>query len=69
MGANVQGNGKVGRGCPDVGKNLCGGGPGSSAVWVGDVGDDTTSWESFGRILPQGGPKADRTATLEMGRH
>ena len=40
-GATVQGIGKGGRGCPDVGKNLCGGGPGVYYVRVVDVVDDT----------------------------
>ena len=44
----VQGVGKGGRGCPDLGKNLCGGGPGSTSVWVRDVGDDTAHWEGVG---------------------
>ena len=29
-----QGVGKVGRGCPDLWKNLCGGGKGGPGVWV-----------------------------------
>ena len=39
--ATAQGIGKVGRGCPEVGKNLCGGGPVSSALWIVDVVDET----------------------------
>ena len=44
--------------------NLRGGGPGGTAVWVGDVRDDTAHWECFGSIPPQGGPQADGTATM-----
>ena len=63
-----QGVGNRERGCPDLEKDLCGGGPGSLSVWVGDVGDDTVQWEGFGRILPQGGPQADGTATADGER-
>ena len=41
MRAAVQGVGKVGRGCSYLRKNIRGGGPGGTTVWVGDVGDDT----------------------------
>ena len=61
----VQGVGKGGRGCPYLGKNVCGDGPGVPAVWVIDVGDDTTHWEGVGWITPQGCLHLDRTATLE----
>ena len=56
MGATDQGVGKRGRGCPDLRKDLRGDGPGSLAVWVGDVGDDTTHWEGSEWIPPQGDP-------------
>ena len=42
MGGTGQVIGKGGRVCPEVDKNLLGGGPVGSAVWVRDVGDDTT---------------------------
>ena len=64
MGTTVQGVGKGGQGCPELGNNLRGGGTGGPAVWVGDVGDDTENWEGVGRISPQGEPQADGTATL-----
>ena len=56
-----------GRGCgfPDLGKDLHGSGPGSFSVWVRDVGDDTTYWEGFERIPPQGGPQFGGMATIE----
>ena len=41
------------------------GGTGSFYVWFGDAGKDTTHWEEFGRIPPQGGPKADGMATTD----
>ena len=53
MGATIQGVGKGGREFLHLRKNLCGGGPGVPAVWVGDVGDDTAHWEIVGRIPPQ----------------
>ena len=68
VGATVEGVGKGGRGCPDLGKNLPGSGPGGPAVWVGDVGDDTTHWGGVGRITQQVGTQADETTTLEGGR-
>ena len=37
----------------EVGKNICGGGPGGSTAWVGDMGDATTHWKTFRRITPQ----------------
>ena len=49
VGSTVQG----GRGFPNLGEDLWGGGPGSSVVWVGGVGDDTANWESFEWITPQ----------------
>ena len=67
MGLTDQGVGKRRRRCPDLGKDLNGGGKGSLAVWVRDVGDDTAHWEVFGRISPQGGPQADKTTTTEGG--
>ena len=62
VGAPAQGFGKRGRRCLDLGKDLHGGGPGSLAVWVGDVVNDTTNWEGFERISPQGGPQDNETA-------
>ena len=56
VGANFQGDGNGGRGCPDLGKNLRDGGPGGPAAWAVGVGDDTTHWEGFGWIPPQGEP-------------
>ena len=47
MGAAEKGVGERKIGCPDLGKVLHGGFPGSFAVWVGDVGDFTTHWENF----------------------
>ena len=32
-------------------------------IRVGDVGDDTAHWESFGNISQQGGPQSDRRTT------
>ena len=64
MGATGQGVGKIGCGCPDLGKDLCGGGPGIFSIWFGDVGDDTMHWGvGVGSILPQGIPQADGTET------
>ena len=65
MGATVQDVGEGGRGCLDLGENLCYSGPGGLAIWFGDMVDDTANWESVGRILPQGVPQADRAANLE----
>ena len=64
MGTTVQDVGKGGHRCPYLGKNLRVGGTGVPDVWVGDVGDDTTHWEGSGRILPQGGPKANISKSL-----
>ena len=49
----------------DLGSDLIGGGSVGHDLQVGDVGHDTAFWEVWGRILSQGGPKADREATLE----
>ena len=49
----VQGIGKVGRVCPDLGNNLRGGGTGDPDVWVRDVGDETIHWEYDDNIPPQ----------------
>ena len=65
VGATDQGVSKIGRGCTDLGKDLCGSGSDIFSVWVGDVGNDTTHWEWFGRISPQGGPQAGVTETAE----
>ena len=54
-----------GCGCPDLGPDLFGSGSVNHALRVGDVGYDTTHWEGFGKIIPQGGPKAEREATSE----
>ena len=62
-----QGVGKKGRGCPELGKDICGGGPGSLSVWVVDVCDDTAHCEGSVSIPPQGGTQADGTATAEGG--
>ena len=76
MGTTYQGVGKRGNGCPNLGKYLCGGGPGSFSVWVRDVGDDTTHWEGIGLSPPQDGPKDDgkvyspmAEAMVEAGLH
>ena len=63
--ATVQGVGKGGSGCPDLGGNLCRCGPGGSVEWVRDVGDDTVHWEGSGRNPPQYVPQDDRTETSE----
>ena len=68
VGVTIYGVGKGGRGCPDLAKNTRVSVPGSSTVWVRDVGNDTEHWEVFGRIPPQGGPQADRKETLEGGK-
>ena len=60
-----QGAGKRGKLCPDLSKDLRGVGPGSFAVWVIDVGDDTTHWEVFVNTPPQDGPHVDSMATAE----
>ena len=65
MGTTDQGVGKRGRRLLGLGKDISGSGPGSFYVWVGDVRDDTTYWEGFGRIPPQEGPHADRTVNTE----
>ena len=66
MGAVFQGFEKGVCGCLDLGENLLGGGSGGSNVRVRDVGDDTTHWEGFGRIPPQGGPKDDGMTTSDQ---
>ena len=63
--AAVEGVEQGGCRCPDLGENLCVGGSGGSVVWVEDVGDDTTHWEGFGQISPQGVPQADGMTTSE----
>ena len=63
--AAVQSVDQVGHGLPYLRENLHDGGSGSSVVWVGDVGADTTHLEYSGRITPQGGPLAEGAATLE----
>ena len=54
VGTDVQCVEQGGRRCPDLRENLRGGGSGGIYVRVGDVNDDTTHWEGFGRITPQG---------------
>ena len=58
-------SGKRGFGCPDLGPDILGGGTVGIVVRVKDVGDNPTHWEDVGRIIPQGGPQADREATLD----
>ena len=65
MGATIQGVGKGGCGCPNLGKNLHCGVTGCTYVWVRDVFDDTTHWEGVERILPQYVPQDDGAAFLE----
>ena len=67
VGVTYHGAGKRGHRCPYLGKYIRGGGPGSIDVWVRYVGDDTSHWEYFGRIIPQGGPQAEGTETVEGG--
>ena len=62
---NVQGVGKGGCGCPDLGNNLRSGVTGGTSAWFGEVGDDTAHLECVGNIPPQGGPQADGTATSQ----
>ena len=63
MGETVEGAGKRGCGCPDLGPDILGGGPVGNYLRVIDVGHDPTHWEGVGRIPPQGGPQADGEAT------
>ena len=65
VGAAVSGAEQGGSGCPDLGEDLRDGGSGGHALRVGDVGNDTTHWEGFGRITPQGVPQADGETTLD----
>ena len=65
MGDTKQGVGKGGRGCPDLGENLRGGGPGGPDVWIRYMGDETTHWEGVGQIPTQGGLQDHGTETLE----
>ena len=66
MGVNAQGVGKRGRGLPDLGKNLHGGGTGFPGGCVVDVDDNTANWWGRGgRIPPVGGPQAGGMATSE----
>ena len=65
VGATGQGVGKRGRGCLNLRRDLRGGGSGSLAVWVGDVGDGTAHWEGLGRIPKKVGLQDDKTATME----
>ena len=48
-------------GSPELIKVLFDGCSDSFNVCVGDVGDESTHWEEFGRISPQGGPQNDDT--------
>ena len=65
MGTAVKGVDQEGCGCLELRENLCSGGSDGPAVRVGDVGDDTTHWEGFGRILPQDCPQDDDTTISE----
>ena len=65
MGAAVQGIDQGGCRCPELRENFCGGGSGSSILWVRDVGADTVHWDASGRITPQGGPQASGTTILD----
>ena len=49
--AIVRDVGKGGRGCPDHGENLCGVGTVGSAIWIGDVGYDTTNLGGGGLVV------------------
>ena len=64
MGTADEGSGKRGGGCPDLGPDILGGGPVSETIRVGEMVDDPTYWEGFGRISPQGGLQADEESTL-----
>ena len=67
MGATGKGVGKRRHRFPGLGKDMCVGGTGILAVWVGYMVADTAHWEVLGRISPQGGPQADMTETVEGG--
>ena len=49
-----------GIGYPDIRKDLLGGGEIIPAVWVRYMVPDAAHEDVLGRILPQGGPQADR---------
>ena len=59
VGVAVQGVDQRGCGCPDLGEDLRGSAASGHDIRVVDVVNDNLSWDSFGRILPQGGPQAD----------
>ena len=65
VGVAVSGADQGVRRCPDLREDLRGGGSGSHSLRVGYVGNDTTHWDSFGRIPPQGIPQADGETTSE----
>ena len=51
--------------CHDIRKDIRSGAPGSFAVWVVDMVDDTMHWEGFEKISLQNRPQADKKATVE----
>ena len=55
VGTDVQCVEQGGRECLDLGENLRSSSSCGPDVLVVDVGDETTYWEGFGRIMPQGG--------------
>ena len=54
-----------GRGCPDIGTYLIGGGAIGTSIRVRDMGPDAAYEEGIGRIPPQGAPQDDGTAAVE----
>ena len=68
MGVAVYGVDQGGCGCPDLGEDLHGSAASGHDIRVVDVVNDTVSWDSLGRIPPQGGPQADgETNSEKMG--
>ena len=59
VGVAVQGVDQGGCRCLDIGEDLCGSAASGHDIRVVDVVNDKLSWDSFGRIPPQGGPQAD----------
>ena len=53
VGTDVQGVDQGGCGGPDLGEYLCVSATSGHALWVGDMVNDTVSWESIGKIPPQ----------------
>ena len=68
IGAAVLGDDQGGCGCLDLGEDLCDGGAGGHALWVGDVVTDTVHGERGGPILPHGGPYADSDKNSDKKR-